>query len=832
MTDLPGTMNRAMRLGPRLAVLYHPCRIPFAHTSELFSNRRSPQHIRHFPAGAEPDEKEKARLKKKRARARARAKAEAESQARARAEAKSKRAQAKAEREALKQKELVAAQTGSDRTASLEKGTPGEKEFEPLPFSRKKSRQIETSKPDEIEDANDIPKPRPKARRATVVIDDDEDAEEAAALQRLKEIERRLEKAKIEPKPRKEPQIPSGASKDPSVRASLIPRPKWSKPPKEPVARAIRRSAAFATQSSTPESSSRKLPILPGSNPASRPPSPGAESSVRLRRRSSVEEVLSDTRREIATLGSISPAASQSELHADSIEEQPRTLTRSPAKKKDRISSGTPEKPGTSLLAASNLGKDAPRTPVPNKLHATNEKMRLKTGDRSVSRTPGKSTRALPGVSYPPGTADPNPNGTPDVPFSISEEGAASVPVGGVPLSVARDQAMRQRAETEKKRDMEIIKAQAEERRHGIGAEDSKVEKLDPATRLNMDKRTARKKNRKHFVAGISDFRERLKAGKVKMDSGTVKRNVVSGVSVYIRKRPLFAYEQQRGEFDVVSVTGKEVFVHNCKMHADMKRMLLTHIRFPCDRAFTATATNEEVYEEAAAHFVRTASEGGIATMFMYGQTGSGKTYTMGSIIETATKHLFELMGHREDPRVRLSFFELAGKRCSDLLGGSNGDPILLREGKDGSVQVVGGVRPEVSSAHELLKFIKIGYSRRATDATDVNATSSRSHAVCQMKLKGGGVLTLVDCAGSERNADSMYHNKQRRKEAAEINSSLHALKECIRCIMLKKQAVARSQADGSAAKHVHIPFRSSNLTKVYSHARFIFSSTLHVSPT
>lgn len=40
------------------------------------------------------------------------------------------------------------------------------------------------------------------------------------------------------------------------------------------------------------------------------------------------------------------------------------------------------------------------------------------------------------------------------------------------------------------------------------------------------------------------------------------------------------------------------------------------------------------------------------------------------------------------------------------------------------------------------------------------------------------GVLMLVDLAGSERNIDSSEHNQQRRKEGAEINASLAALKE------------------------------------------------------
>lgn len=66
---------------------------------------------------------------------------------------------------------------------------------------------------------------------------------------------------------------------------------------------------------------------------------------------------------------------------------------------------------------------------------------------------------------------------------------------------------------------------------------------------------------------------------------------------------------------------------------------------------------------------------------------------------------------------------------------------------------------------------------------------------------KGGqGVLTLIDCAGSERRHDSMFHDTQRQKESAEINASLWALKECI-----------RARATNSS----RIPYRSSNLTRI-----------------
>lgn len=95
---------------------------------------------------------------------------------------------------------------------------------------------------------------------------------------------------------------------------------------------------------------------------------------------------------------------------------------------------------------------------------------------------------------------------------------------------------------------------------------------------------------------------------------------------------------------------------------------------------------------------------------------------------------------------------------------------------------------------------------RRTTHATEANDTSSRSHAICQIMLRDKdtgklrGKLSLVDLAGSERGSDTKSHNRERRTESSEINTSLLALKECIRAL-------------GSSSKHV--PYRASKLTLI-----------------
>jgi len=101
--------------------------------------------------------------------------------------------------------------------------------------------------------------------------------------------------------------------------------------------------------------------------------------------------------------------------------------------------------------------------------------------------------------------------------------------------------------------------------------------------------------------------------------------------------------------------------------------------------------------------------------------------------------------------------------------------------------------------------LIEYGQKVRSTGSTSANADSSRSHAVLQICLKKEkkvcGKISFIDLAGSERGADTMDSDRQRRLEGAEINKSLLALKECIRAL---------DRQDGG-----HVPFRGSKLTQV-----------------
>jgi kinesin family protein 2/24 len=148
---------------------------------------------------------------------------------------------------------------------------------------------------------------------------------------------------------------------------------------------------------------------------------------------------------------------------------------------------------------------------------------------------------------------------------------------------------------------------------------------------------------------------------------------------------------------------------------------------------------------------------------------------------------------------VQLISYELVGKRCFDLLSPEKQE-VHLCIGEDGATHVQGSSVREAYTAAELQRLLHEAGTRRETSATGTNAESSRSHAVYQLTTVNGGTLTIIDLAGNEGNIETQYHTKEQMKEAADINSSLMALRTCL-----------AARASGKS----HIPFRESVLTRV-----------------
>ena len=323
----------------------------------------------------------------------------------------------------------------------------------------------------------------------------------------------------------------------------------------------------------------------------------------------------------------------------------------------------------------------------------------------------------------------------------------------------------------------------------------------DPVTRQMIDRDTLRLRSRKLFEAAISYWRKE----QVASANTSMIQEEENSIRVFVRKRPLFEHEKQK-EFDVVWVPDRRLVVHNCLFQADLKTAYITHSVFKFDGCFSESATNDLIFDECRIREMLTDSmmSGNVSTVFMFGQTGSGKTFTMTAIEKFVCEEIFT-----QRAKVVLEFIELCGKKVFDLL--EKGDSLKLKERGDGSLMIDGlSSLSDFPACSDLVSVIQSAHSRRRTESTGANAVSSRSHAVCVFKFpESGGKLVLVDLAGSERRKDSMWHDKDRQREGAEINASLHALKECIRWRVARQRP-----GNGPPA-----PFRLSSLTRILAEA-------------
>ncbi|XP_060694214.1 kinesin-like protein KIFC3 isoform X3 [Hemiscyllium ocellatum] len=253
---------------------------------------------------------------------------------------------------------------------------------------------------------------------------------------------------------------------------------------------------------------------------------------------------------------------------------------------------------------------------------------------------------------------------------------------------------------------------------------------------------------------------------------------------------------------------------------------------FELDKVFQPHALQAEVFQEVQA-LITSCIDGYNVCIFAYGQTGSGKTYTMeGSpedpgINQRALRLLFGEVAERSadwDLTITVSMAEIYNETLRDLLGSDPqkiedltmrnllakdpSEKLEIKLSPDGSGQlyVPGLIQIRVESVDDINKVFELGRVNRATDFTNVNERSSRSHALLIVSVTGvnltsgvrtTGKLNLVDLAGSERVGKSGAEGP-RLREAQNINKSLLALGDVI-CALRSKQP--------------YIPFRNSKLT-------------------
>ncbi|BGP22679.1 hypothetical protein JCM10295v2_001570 [Rhodotorula toruloides] len=177
------------------------------------------------------------------------------------------------------------------------------------------------------------------------------------------------------------------------------------------------------------------------------------------------------------------------------------------------------------------------------------------------------------------------------------------------------------------------------------------------------------------------------------------------------------------------------------------------------------------------------------ATILAYGQTSSGKSYTMGTdrmndgilgdverqgITPRAVTEIFNrLAAAQRDSKggltfsAKVSYLEIYNEELIDLLAGNRDErpTVQIREDKQGNIFWAGLREVKVASAHEVMDLLAAGSALRQTGETQMNAQSSRSHAilsltVTQRKYTGSGPPTPTSPA-VPTSPPSPQHNRR-----------------------------------------------------------------------
>ncbi|CAD8090837.1 unnamed protein product [Paramecium sonneborni] len=376
------------------------------------------------------------------------------------------------------------------------------------------------------------------------------------------------------------------------------------------------------------------------------------------------------------------------------------------------------------------------------------------------------------------------------------------------PEQVPQQQQQQAQQQQQQQQQQIVGQQQGQQQKGSVVDNIKKMEQQREERRKNMQemKREKAEREEQNQILGKNvDVEFEIMIDKSRLKGGLIQEHQTTQnikLCVCVRKRPIFKKEEVGGEIDAISCSNPMIRVHEPKLKVDGITKYVENHDFQFDNTFSEVEQGKDIYDVSLAPLMDLLVNQGVVTCFAYGQTGSGKTYTMKSIQELLAIDIYKQISATPSYKIFVSFFEIYGGKCYDLLNSKA--PLQILEDKNNNIQIQGLVEKPSESEHELFQLMELANSVRTTHATVANDTSSRSHSICQIAIRQGysdiGKLILVDLAGSERAQDTQSNNRQRRLEGAEINKSLLALKECIR---------AMDSGQG------HVPFRASKLTLV-----------------
>ena len=246
------------------------------------------------------------------------------------------------------------------------------------------------------------------------------------------------------------------------------------------------------------------------------------------------------------------------------------------------------------------------------------------------------------------------------------------------------------------------------------------------------------------------------------------------------------------------------------------------------DRSDSHFAGQDNLFQDLGSPLLDNAFQGYNNCIFAYGQTGSGKSYSMmgygeeAGVIPRICRDMFDriTMAQKDSNltfTVEVSYLEIYNERVRDLLNPSTKGNLRVREHPSTGPYVEDLAKLVVRSFDEIEHLMDEGNKARTVAATNMNDTSSRSHAVFTMtltqkrhdvetRMAGEKVakISLVDLAGSER-ASATGATGSRLKEGAEINRSLSTLGRVI--------ASLADLSTGKKRAGTIVPYRDSVLT-------------------
>ncbi|NXV11852.1 KI18A protein, partial [Cepphus grylle] len=315
--------------------------------------------------------------------------------------------------------------------------------------------------------------------------------------------------------------------------------------------------------------------------------------------------------------------------------------------------------------------------------------------------------------------------------------------------------------------------------------------------------------------------------------SATKEEDVCNHVKVVVRVRPESQKEKDGNFARVVHVVDQHILVFDPKeeevsffqgkrlTHRDINKRKNKDLKFVFDAVFAESSSQLEVFEHTTRSVIDGFLNGYNCTVLAYGATGAGKTHTMlGSpedpgVMYLTMMALYNCMDQIKEDKicnVAVSYLEIYNEQIRDLL--VNSGPLAVREDTQKGVVVQGLTLHQPKSAEEILQMLDYGNKNRTQHPTDVNASSSRSHAVFQIYLRQQdktasinqnvriAKMSLIDLAGSER-ASATNAKGARFREGTNINRSLLALGNVINALANPK------------SKNQHIPYRNSKLTRL-----------------